>query len=171
MRFTPAKPLAYDTSYTAKLGAGAQDASRTAGTPKDVTWTFRTVKQPGVLSTLPADGDRNAKQQRNGFQITFASPMAASDLKEPVGSAGITVTVQPTITSLRINWKYDSNNTVALVYGGWQPSQAYTVTISNQSRTRYGEDPAQGHRGALHHRAVGSPDLRECTQCGADGPL
>jgi uncharacterized protein YfaS (alpha-2-macroglobulin family) len=139
MRFTPARPLAYDTGYTAKLSAGALDASRAAGTAKDVTWTFRTVPQPGVVNTLPFDGDRNAKQQRNGFQITFASPMAAFDAEGGAGSAGITVTVQPTITNLRINWKYDSNNTVALVYGGWQASRAYTVTIDSQSRTRNGE--------------------------------
>jgi hypothetical protein len=139
MRFTPTRPLAYDTSYTAKLSAGALDSSRTAGAAKDVTWTFRTVPQPGVVNTLPFDGDRNAKQQRNGMQITFASPMAASSLAEGEGPAVVTVTVQPTITNQRINWKFESNNTVALVAGGWQPSQAYTVTISGQSRTRNGE--------------------------------
>ena len=52
---------------------------------------------------------------------------------------GLQVTILPTITNLRINWKYDSNATVALVYGGWQPSQTYTVTIGSQSPTRYGE--------------------------------
>ena len=130
LRFVPAQPLSYDTNYTLRVTAGAQDVNRVASTPKDFVLTFRTVKQPAVLATSPADGARDARQQRNGFQITFASPMDPE---------GVKVTIVPTITNQRVNWRYDSNNTVALVYGGWLPSQSYTVTIGGQSRTREGD--------------------------------
>ena len=130
LKFVPTRPLAYDTSFVARLAAGAANAARSAATTADHTWTFRTVKRPGVLATNPADGSTGAKQQRNGFQITFASPMNELELK---------VSVVPTITNQRVNWRYDSGGTIALVYGGWQPSQRYAVTVSGQSPTREGE--------------------------------
>ena len=46
MRFVPSKPLAYDTSYIARLGAGAATPAARAGTATDFTWTFRTVRRP-----------------------------------------------------------------------------------------------------------------------------
>jgi hypothetical protein len=127
MKFVPDKPLAYNTLYRATLKAGAQDISQKAATKKDTAWNFRTSRQPGVLSTTPKNGDQSALEIRNGFQITYASPMA-QDV--------VTVTIQPTITNQYSYWESSTKQTIS---GGWLASQTYTVTISGKSETVYGE--------------------------------
>lgn len=126
-KFIPDKPLAYDTVYQATLKAGAQDINQRAGTRQDTTWKFRTSRQPGVLSTKPKHGEKNATSIRNGFQIDFASPMAQD---------AVTVTIQPTITNQYMYWE---NPTRATIAGNWLASETYTVTIHAESETRYGE--------------------------------
>ncbi len=129
-RFVPAQPLDYDTHYQVTLKAGAQDANKVAATAKDISWSFTTTPAPGILSTSPADGDKASKDIRNGFTIHFKSPMARN---------AVTVSVVPTITNQSQYWEYDSNDTTLRVQGGWLASRSYTVTISGQSETRYGE--------------------------------
>lgn len=130
-RFIPNSPLAYDAAYRATLKAGAQDSNQRAATLQDVTWNFRTTKKPGVLTTNPRNGDTNSISIRNGFQITYASPMAQD---------AVTVTVQPTITNQFAYWNESTQQTVA---GGWLASEDYTVTISGKSKTIYGEELGQ----------------------------
>ncbi|MGE5263371.1 MAG: Ig-like domain-containing protein, partial [Acidobacteriota bacterium] len=134
LRFIPTAPLEYDQSYKATLVTGAQDAKQLAATVKDVTWTFRTVAKPGVLSTIPQNGNTSASMA-DGLRLNFASPMNQESLK---------VTVQPTITNQTLWWEGDKVNrtdtsTIAHVGGQWQASTPYTVTIGSESPTRYGE--------------------------------
>ncbi|MGB8647126.1 MAG: Ig-like domain-containing protein [Anaerolineae bacterium] len=130
LKFIPANSLDNNTQYQANLKAGAQDTNRVASTSSDRTWTFRTVNKPGVSKTLPVDGDQSAKSIRSGFQINFNSPMASN---------AVTVTVNPTITNQSQYWEYGMSNTRLTVNGGWLASRSYTVTISAESQTRYGE--------------------------------
>lgn len=130
LRFLPGKPLDYDAPYQIRLKAGAPAATGRAVTARDYIASFRTVKRPGVLSTIPANGETNAMREDRVLRITFASPMDPE---------GVKVTIVPTITYQQLHWQYDSNNTVAYIHGGWKPSQAYTVTIARDSRTRDGD--------------------------------
>ncbi|HZQ10994.1 MAG TPA: Ig-like domain-containing protein, partial [Anaerolineae bacterium] len=127
MRFVPTTPLDYETQYRATLKSGAQDINGKAATLKDVTWSFRTSRQPGIITTIPGNGDTDSKSIRNGLEIDYAAPMA-QDV--------VTVTIQPTITN---QFSYWDNPTKQTITGGWLASQAYTVTISGQSETIYGE--------------------------------
>ncbi len=132
MRFVPDKPLDYGTSYVALLKAGAQDINRIASSTKDVSWTFRTVPRPAVLSTIPKDGQTNATL-RDGLHIQFSSPMSRDGLK---------FTIQPTVTNQGFyleGGKSGDDGTGMRVFGNWLASQAYTVTIAGDSLTRYGE--------------------------------
>ena len=136
LKFTPTTPLEYNQSYKATVSTGAQDVNKLAATAKDVSWTFKTTARPGVTSTLPKDGESSANLG-NGFRIDFASPMNQSAFK---------VTVQPTITNQSVWWEGDrttkggeGTSIIAHVGGGWIASTAYTVTISADSQTRYGE--------------------------------
>ncbi len=126
-KFVPDSPLAYDTAYRATLQAGAQDINQKAATLKEATWNFRTSRQPGVLSTVPQNGAEASTEIRNGFQITYASPMAQD---------AVTVTIQPTITNQFSYWDDSTRQTIS---GGWLASETYTVTISGESETVYGE--------------------------------
>ncbi|TAH48647.1 MAG: hypothetical protein EYC68_20280 [Chloroflexota bacterium] len=128
VKFIPDKPLVYDAQFRATLKAGAQDINKKAATLKDVTWNFRTTRAPGVTGTLPANGARDALSIRNGFQITYASPMAQD---------AVTVTIQPTITNQYAYWNQETQQTIS---GGWLASEAYTVTISGKSKTIFGEE-------------------------------
>lgn len=127
-KFIPAQPLAYNAQYRATLKAGAQDVNKKAATLKDVVWNFRTTRAPGVLGTTPKNGDTSSVAIRNGFKITYASPMAQD---------AVTVTIQPTITN---QYSYWENQTVQTISGGWLASETYTVTISGKSKTVYGEE-------------------------------
>lgn len=127
MKFVPSQKLAYNTTFAATLKAGAQDINKKAVTLQDVTWTFRTTREPGVLTTNPKNGDKASVAIRNGFEITYASPMA-QDV--------VTVTIQPTITN---QYSYWENPTTQRISGGWLASQTYSVTISGQSETQFGE--------------------------------
>ncbi len=69
MKFVPTTPLDYETQYRATLKAGAQDINGKAATLKDVTWSFRTSRQPGIITTIPGNGDTDSKSIRNGLQI------------------------------------------------------------------------------------------------------
>ncbi|MCC7161193.1 MAG: Ig-like domain-containing protein [Anaerolineae bacterium] len=126
-KFVPNTPLDYDAQYRATLKAGAQDINQQAATLQDVVWQYRTSRKPGVLSTVPKDGDQSSIAIRNGFQITYASPMAQD---------GVTVTIQPTITNQYSYWNDSTQQTIA---GGWLASEAYTVTISGESETVFGD--------------------------------
>lgn len=121
MKFIPSAKLAYDTAFRATLKAGAQDINKQAATLKDQTWNFHTTRLPGVLTTNPKNGDSKSAAIRNGFEITYASPMAQD---------AVTVTIQPTITNQYTYWNEPTKQTIS---GGWLASQSYTVTISGKS--------------------------------------
>ncbi|MFN8471946.1 MAG: Ig-like domain-containing protein [Anaerolineae bacterium] len=129
MTFKPDQPLARDTLYTAQVAAGAPDAQGKEKTAQDAAWSFQTAPAPGLLGSTPADGDKSSRDALNGLQLSFASPMDGDALQ---------VTVAPTITNQSIVWE-DESNTKARVYGGWQPSTPYTVTLGAGSKTRDGE--------------------------------
>ncbi len=130
MLFIADPPLEYDTAYTAMLSAGAQDINKVAATKADVRWTFRTIKKPGVAATAPRDGSVGSRDIRSGFTMTFTSPMDKDAFK---------LTIAPTITNQYLDWQYNSNDTILHVRGNWQASQAYVVTVSGDSRGRYGD--------------------------------
>lgn len=129
-RFIPDKPLTYDARYEVTLKAGAQDTNKIAATTKDVIFSFQTERAPAIVATDPRDGSTSATSIRNGFKITFASPMA---------SEAVTVTIVPTITNQSQYWQFDSNNTILLVQGNWLASRSYAVTVSGESQTRFGQ--------------------------------
>ncbi len=129
MTFKPSQPLARDTVYTAQVAAGVPDTQGKETSKAATTWTFQTAPTPGLLGSTPANGAQSSRDVLNGLQLSFASPMNRDALQ---------VTVAPTITSQTISWEDDSN-TKARVYGSWQPSTQYTVTIGGQSKTRDGE--------------------------------
>ncbi len=127
MRFLASSPFDRDKYYIATLLAGAQDSNHVGATAKDTSWTFRSLPAPGVDSTNPANRTLYAKV--GGFEIVFTSPMDEDGLK---------VTIQPTITNQEASW-FSGESTVTRIYGGWQASTPYTVTIGADSLTRDGE--------------------------------
>ncbi len=132
MVFWPDQPLEYATRYEAVVAAGAKAATADEATRADYHWTFTTTEKPAVVSTYPEDGAQETKAVREGFQITFSAPMDPEALQ---------VTIQPTITNQNIY--FSDSETKARIWGGWQASTAYTVTIKAESPSRYGDPLGQ----------------------------
>lgn len=127
-RFFPDQPLEYNARYVAKLEVGAQDARQGGMTIKDWVWAFTTVPTPGVKTAI-ADGEANVKSE-DLFRMNFNSPMDQDSMR---------VSVAPTLTRQSLYWTW-GESLDARVYGNWEASTAYTVTIHGDSKTRDGEE-------------------------------
>jgi hypothetical protein len=78
--FTPAAPLAFGTTYTARLTTGVIDLAGN-GLAREYTWTFTTVANsaPTILATAPADGASNVGPNAT-ITVTFSEPVDASSV-------------------------------------------------------------------------------------------
>ena len=91
--FQPAKPLSSGTTYTASVGASAEDANGIAlGTAK--TWQFTTATQPLIAAVVPAENATEVLPNAT-FVVAFDSSMdkpsaqAAFSLKRAVDNAPV----------------------------------------------------------------------------------
>ena len=78
--FTPSAPLAFGTTYAARLTTGVTDLSGN-GLAQAHTWTFTTGVNPAptVMETTPADGASNVARNTT-ITITFSEPVDASSV-------------------------------------------------------------------------------------------
>ncbi len=130
MVFTPAAALERGQAYVAEVAAGARAASGAAATEAAHAWRFDVAPLPELVASTPADRARSSTwfRDHNAMELRFNTPM---DRK------GVTVTLQPTITHQTQYW--DDDDRTVRIDGGWLASQAYTVTISAGSRSRWGD--------------------------------
>ncbi len=139
--FTPDKPLEFNATYVVQLSAGAQDVNKIAATKNNNNWTFRTVAKPDVASSVPSNGAQDSKDIRQGLLIHFTSPMDKESVK---------ISIAPTLTNQFIFWQSSDKQggdpsagsgqaLSARISGGWQASTPYVVTVSGESRGRYGD--------------------------------
>jgi hypothetical protein len=97
--FTPTAPLAFGTTYTARLTTGVTDLAGN-GLTQAHTWTFTTVVNPAptVVETTPAAGASNVARNTT-ITVTFSEPVAASSVTattfqvSPVQGASIAGTI------------------------------------------------------------------------------
>jgi hypothetical protein len=86
--FTPTASLAYNTTYTATVTAGATDST---GAPlaANYTWSFTTSVQPVVLSTVPVNGATGVALNQV-LSATFSQPMNCATLASPATTFVVT---------------------------------------------------------------------------------
>jgi hypothetical protein len=97
--FTPSSPLAFGTTYTARLTTGVTDVAGNA-LPQAHTWTFTTVANaaPTVTATTPAAGASNVARNTT-ITATFSEPIAPASVTattfqvSPAQGAAITGTL------------------------------------------------------------------------------
>jgi uncharacterized protein YfaS (alpha-2-macroglobulin family) len=124
---TPTQRLVLETEYTLKLGANAQAAD--GGRLKEgLTWNFRTIPKPAILSTVPADGSEQTYFSSE-LRIQFASPMNIETVKER-----IRITPQPPD---ELTWWYNDWDW-SIVAFGLQPSTSYQVRLLAGMQDIYG---------------------------------
>lgn len=129
-------PLRFQTNY--QLGI-AKTASDIDGTPMkdDFAMNF-TTGAPGIISTYPANGDRNAYADQNNspVMINFNTRIDPDSLNERY------IRVRPDNgVSVRINHSEDGRNgwTALTIGTTWQPDTEYTITIGREVRAFNGQ--------------------------------
>ncbi len=139
MAFTPGADLDRATEYLATIAAGARAATGDAATKDPYNWRFTVAPMPVLTGSNPRDGDRASTwlREHGALELRFNTPM---------DTAGVTVTLQPTITNQSLWWN-DQDRTLG-VDGGWLASEAYTVTLESTSRSRWGD--ALGEDKVIH---------------------
>jgi uncharacterized protein YfaS (alpha-2-macroglobulin family) len=133
MVFVPDEPLPRDTAFGAQVAKGARADVGDMGTAKAMTWTFSTVKNPGIISTSPQDGQED-EDPGGSVRITFASPMQREGFLDHLS-------IRPEVTPVYTYWSdYD---TEVRVYFQREPATSYTVSLDAGTPDKYGASLGQ----------------------------
>jgi len=76
------------------VAAGAKSAAGQAGTRQEYAWTFSTVPYPRLVSTRPADGDKNADPY-GSVELVFSAPIDPATVMK-----NVTLTPTPQVTDV-----------------------------------------------------------------------
>ena len=135
MSFTPGRPLDFGTTYRASVAAGARGAGGQAGTQRPYVWTFDTIEYPRIVSTDPANGEKDVRPW-GGLEIRFSSPMNPESING-------NFTIRPPVTATEVfTYWWDSNTKLELSFP-IEPNTDYEVTISGEVEGRYGHKLGQ----------------------------
>jgi uncharacterized protein YfaS (alpha-2-macroglobulin family) len=128
MIFEPSQPLPRSTVCTAKAAAEAKARVGDVGLAKDQTWRFTTVREPGIVSTQPADGARSVDPARS-LSITLASPMQREGFTDHL-------TIRPEVTPVYTYWS-EFDTQVQIVFQQ-DPAKSYSVSLDANTPDKYG---------------------------------
>ncbi len=134
--FTPDNRLTLATSYSVRIGAGAQSAASTADLIGDNFWTFTTVPYPDIIGTDPRNGESDAAPY-GGINIYFASPMNPETLQDK-----ITIVPEP---AREPSYYYQDWDEAYSVSFSKEPGTTYTVTIAPGMEDIYGNKIEEGY--------------------------
>lgn len=126
LRFKPASRLALETTYQASISAMARSANGEAILSNPQTFTFRTLPLPRVVSSYPANGERDVRLF-GGVSIVYSTLMDQQSFAERVS-----VEPKPDQLSLSV-----SGNTLYLNFP-LLPETDYTVTVAAGVADIYG---------------------------------
>jgi len=135
LTFTPNEWLDFDQKYVVSLGAGITSASGGLGMLDDYTWRFTTVPLPRIVSTDPADGERDAYPYTS-FEIHFNAPIDPDTVMD-------NIEMEPTLSPEKVHTYFRSwDNTFVLNFDA-QPSSDYVVHIGPNIADPYGNTTGQ----------------------------
>ncbi|MBI3764136.1 MAG: Ig-like domain-containing protein, partial [Chloroflexi bacterium] len=133
MTFTPSAKLDLGTTYTLAVATSAKSIGGGAAMSQPYSSTFTTVPYPGVASTTPANGTRDAEVY-GGFSIHFSAPMNVATLDD-------NVTILPKPTQVYTYWSdYDKSYNINWDFN---PSTDYEVTLGPNMADPYGNTLGQ----------------------------
>ncbi len=130
MVFAPARELARDTLFAAKVGEGVQARAGGDGTLKAKSWKFSTVSEPGLIRTVPANGEKDVAPS-GSVRLVFASPMQREGFMDHLS-------ISPKVTTVYTYWStYD---TEVRLYFEREPATSYTLSLGAQTPDKYGAE-------------------------------
>ncbi len=130
MGFVPSQPFELGTWYTGVVLAGAKAQDSPTGTRQDYNWQFYTVPILKLLSTEPANGDRNVESY-GSFQMYFSAPV---DRKTVMPN--IRINPEPKATDIYTHTR-NSGRTFVISFPR-KPSTDYEITIGPNIADPYG---------------------------------
>lgn len=128
LTLTPTTRLDFETAYVLKVAAGLTGRSGGTGMRETATSLFTTVPLPRVLSTDPADGQRDAWSY-TGFTIRFNTVIDHSTVMDHL-------TFNPPLSPTQV-YTYGYGDTFGVNFGA-QPSTDYEVRIAPGIKDPYG---------------------------------
>lgn len=136
MIFVPDKPLLRSATYSARVAAGARAKAGELAITEEIRWSFATVKEPGVVSTVPQDGEKGVAPDAS-IQIVFASPMQREGFLDHL-------TVTPQVTPVYTTWsEYETEVQISFKR---DPATSYSVVLDADTPDKYGATLGQATR-------------------------
>lgn len=126
--FTPAEPLPRNATCSFSIGAGVPALNREIGLELAFGATFFTVKTPGIVRTVPANGQRDVSPY-DDVNIKFASPMLRDGFMEYL-------TITPLVTDVYTYWT-DSDTYFHISFDK-EPNTPYQVSLAAGAPDLYG---------------------------------
>ncbi len=125
--FTPLEPLPRNTPVDVTVGRGRARDNQ-AATVEPWSWSFWTLLDPAVITTVPVDGERGVDVM-NDVEIQFTGPMQPDVFLDYV-------TIIPQPTEVYSYW-YEANTGVRLSFPK-EPATSYRVTVDAGTPDRDG---------------------------------
>ncbi len=143
--FTPTQKLGRDTTYFAKVAAGAKGKGGGAATAADYVWSFRSVPPFRVVRTDPPNGSTAAPY--SAMEIYFSTSADEATLFK-------NITVSPPVTPTQV-FTYYSEYDHRYVFGFTAgPSSEFEVTIGQDVADRWGQKLGQDQVVRFRTRAL-----------------
>ncbi len=129
--FYPTQPLIREEQYEATVKKGVNSLEGPNGLESDYSWSFKAGAKPAVITTTPANGDKDVSGQYR-VEVLFKTPM---DEKSFEGNVFIDPTPEAK-PSLSFD-TYNNRNSLSIsTYLG--RSKTYTITIGANVKDQYG---------------------------------
>lgn len=158
--FKPDSLLDGGRTYLARVSSAARSANRRTTLHHTIRWSFDVAPAPKVTGSDPVAGgtayefDNSGPPYCPGYcaSITFSTPMSKASLDKHL-------TITPTISHLYTAMTGDNNGNFAyVIYGDYQPSSSYTVTIAPGVVDAFGRPLPGGYtfyfKTAPHHASI-----------------
>ena len=128
MAFVPATPLPRNARSYAVLASTSRARSSAVTISQQYAWRFDTVKDPGVISTSPRNGETNVSPYSD-VVIDFASPMLREGFMDYVR-------IIPEPTQVYTYWR--ESDTQVRISLKLNPATTYNLTLSGEAPDKYG---------------------------------
>lgn len=143
LRYQPAQPLEYGTTYNVQVSQAARSANGQASLREAYATAFETAPKLALAFTEPADGEQDVAPERR-LVVGLRGRVDEGSL----GASAFTILPKPTavfsyFSSYENRW-----------YISWplQPQTAYTVTLSGQIRDVFGNRLNDGQGAVIRFR-------------------
>lgn len=130
MAFVPAEDYQRGVTYRVTIARAARAAVGDATLRGPAGFTFRTIENPGVAATTPADGAEQAESTA-GFNIRFSAPVLPETILP-------NLTFDPPVSLTGVYTYYDPFEKRFYLNVDLKPSTTYRVTIGGGIADKYG---------------------------------